>query len=249
MITINLRVLFVFLWGTFLIILMGCQSKNNEIPYNEPAATNPNNNIPTSINYLALGDSYTIGEGVEANESWPIQLSNILFTEKNVTVSTDIIAQTGITTNELLVYLDNNTLTKKYDLVTIQIGVNNQVRGDSRAFFEAELILLLNYIKSQVHLQNAEIVVVSLPDWGATPFGSNYDRSKITQEINAYNNTISVLCGRFNLDFIDITPISRSHPNDPSFVTYDGLHPSALMYTQWVEKILPRVIQLLNLRD
>lgn len=165
MITINLRVLVVFLWGIFFIILMGCQSKNNEIPYNEPAATNPNNNIPTSINYLALGDSYTIGEGVEANESWPIQLSNILFAEKNVTVSTDIIAQTGITTNELLVYLDNNTLTKKYDLVTIQIGVNNQVRGDSRAFFEAELILLLNYIKSQVLLQNAEIVVVSLPDW------------------------------------------------------------------------------------
>lgn len=195
------------------------------------------------IDYLALGDSYTIGQGVVANERWPIQLGNVL-TKRNYKIETmDIIAQTGWTTTNLLYALDNTDL-RDYNLVSLLIGVNNQYQGQSFSSFKKEFNLLLE--KSINIAGDAKrVFVVSIPDYGVTSFG-RANANSIGREIDKYNNYMSDQCFDYNIPFIDITEISRTLADTQGALAPDGLHPSGDQYTEWVNKILPVAIEVLH---
>ncbi|MEQ6118829.1 SGNH/GDSL hydrolase family protein [Reichenbachiella sp. MALMAid0571] len=195
------------------------------------------------INYLALGDSYTIGQGVNAKLRWPNQLGTAL-KERNYKVETiDIIAQTGWTTSNLLYALDN-TETGDYNLVSLLIGVNNQYQGRSFATFKTEFDLLLD--KSiGIAGDTKRVFVVSIPDYGVTSFGGA-NSSRIGQEIDMYNDYMADQCDYRKIPFINITEVSRALGDSKDALAPDGLHPSGSQYAAWVNDILPVVVEVLN---
>jgi len=197
------------------------------------------------IKYLALGDSYTIGSGVEIIESWPYQLSKLISQNKSTEVYSKVIAQNGITTNELSLLVDNTIIDEEFNLISIQIGVNDQFKGESPSQFEEKFAELISKIKALDSLKSALIFVVSIPDWGSTPFGISFDQNKISNEIDLFNGTLSRLCNTYNIKFINITDISRISPTDYTLVTNDNLHPSGKMYGLWVERIMPAIESLI----
>jgi len=191
--------------------------------------------------YLALGDSYTIGEAVGDSERWPAQLVARLH-ERGVALDAPrIIAITGWTTDELSAAMDDTTFAPPYALVTLMIGVNNQYRGrdvhEYREQFDALLV-------RAIHLAGDDptrVIVLSTPDWGATPFGhaSGRDTAKITAQIDAFNATAHAATSARGASWVDVTPVSREVAHDPSLAAHDGLHPSAAMYARWVALVLP----------
>lgn len=195
------------------------------------------------VKYLALGDSYTIGQGVEAQYRWPIQLKSAL--EKlnyNVEV-VDIIAQTGWTTNNLLKAIENRKA-EDYNLVSLLIGVNNQFQNQSFNTFKIEFELLLDKsieIAGDAH----NVFVVSIPDYGVTSFGIS-NSIAIGQEIDKYNEYISDQCSEKKISFIDITRISRELADSDGALAADGLHPSGSQYLEWANKILPDVKEIID---
>ena len=189
-----------------------------------------------NFSYLALGDSYTIGESVKESERWPVQLSNSLKNKLNKPI---IIAKSGWTTDQLIDTLNKIKFNKKFDFVSLLIGVNNQYRGRSIEKFKQDFILLLNKSIGYVNDNNERVIVVSIPDWGVTPFAKDRNRSIITNEINAFNKVIHDECKKNNITFFNITEISRKALNDNSLIAEDGLHPSKKMYKQWVKMIKP----------
>jgi len=216
---------------------ISCTSQEKETPKTTDI-------IPsTSINYLALGDSYTIGQGVEVEQRWPEQLSDSL-TNKGYKISiTDIIATTGWTTRDLLNAIDNTEL-KEYNLVSLLIGVNNQYQNQAFNLFQSEFDELIN--KSvQIAGDKQRVFVVSIPDYGVTPFGSA-NSEKIGLELDKYNAYMSDKCEALDIPFINITPISRMLGDTPGSLASDNLHPSGSQYTEWVKEILPVVIKILN---
>lgn len=196
-----------------------------------------------TLSFLALGDSYSVGEGLEGEQNWPERLFDSI--KKNED-SFKIIAETGFSTNELIQAIDNAGLEKRYSLISIQIGVNDQFRGNSIALFKQDFQKLVQRIKENELTKQASVFVVSIPDWGATPFGSSWDRIRVTSEIDAFNRIIKGVCYTNNILYIDITQLSRIDPNNWIFVTEDGLHPSSLMYGLWLNKITPLVKELLK---
>ena len=189
--------------------------------------------------YLALGDSYTIGERVLVSERWPNQLVEALKGSQIEVDSAKIIAKTGWTTAELNdgIKAKNNKI--QYDLVSLLIGVNNQYRGQSIERFEQELIQLIDKAIRFSKQGHKNVFLVSIPDWGVTPFAKNNDRDgvQIGKEIEAYNAIVAKQAQEFDVPFIDITPISKRAKNDPSLLAEDQLHPSGKMYTLWVDQI------------
>ncbi|MDG2372077.1 MAG: SGNH/GDSL hydrolase family protein [Flavobacteriaceae bacterium] len=193
---------------------------------------------PNKIRYLALGDSYTIGEGLEVKNRWPNQLANRLEKSFNYSVNLKIIAKTGYTSRELLDEIDKKSLTNNYDYVSILIGVNNQYRGLDIVEFEEELNILLDKSISFANGKRDKVFVLSIPDWGVTPFGENRDRAMISKEIDEYNSVVSKVSANKGLKYYDITDISRKVEVIEGLVASDGLHPSALMYSMWVDKVI-----------
>lgn len=194
--------------------------------------------------YLALGDSYTIGEAVEQHESFPYQLVEDLNKEKNRFNSPpQVIAKTGWTTDELSDALDQSELQIPYDLITLLIGVNNQYRGRDAENFRQEFKSLLNRAIYIANDHKYKIFVLSIPDWSVTPFGidSERDVKQIAQEIDLFNEIIKTECAIENISFTDITPISRNAATDSTLNASDGLHPSGTMYAQWVELLAPTI--------
>lgn len=196
-----------------------------------------------ALSFLALGDSYSVGEGLEGEQNWPERLFDSI--KKNED-TIKIIAETGFSTNELIQAIDNVVLEKRYNLISIQIGVNDQFRGNSTELFKQDFQKLVQRIKENEFTKWASVFVLSIPDWGATPFGSSWDRIRVTNEIDAFNRIIKGVCNTNNILYIDITQLSRSDPNNWIFVTGDGLHPSSLMYGLWLDKITPLVKGLLK---
>lgn len=193
--------------------------------------------IENPISYLALGDSYTIGESVNYLYSYPIQLKNKLNFEKQIIDKVTIVAKTGWTTDELLDSLNLLGIKEKYDLVSLLIGVNNQYRGyDTSNYsndFEKLLIKAISYAKNKKN-----VFVLSIPDYGVTSFiSSEEDKKKIYDEINSYNSINKTISKKYNVMYFDITEISRLAEFDTSLVAFDNLHPSRKMYNLWVEKI------------
>ena len=189
--------------------------------------------------YLALGDSYTIGESVAESERFPVQLARELGLSDPA-----IIAKTGWTTDELGQALNAVRLAGPFDLVTLLIGVNNQYRGRDAEQYRGEFAELLQRAIGFAGGDAKKVVVVSIPDWGVTPFAEGRDRARIATEIDRYNAINREEAGRAGARYVDITPISRG--SDPALVAGDGLHPSGKQYTEWVKLILPEARAVLR---
>lgn len=195
------------------------------------------------IQYLALGDSYTIGEQVLLQESFPYQLVQ-LARRKGLAVSApEIIARTGWTTDELLQAISTHIFSPVYDWVSLLIGVNNQYRGWTTEHYEKEFTLLLKQAISFAGGDASRVVVLSIPDWGVTPFAEGRNRELIRTEIDNFNTINQQLALKQAVGYINITPGTREASNDPGLLASDGLHPSAREYRRWAEAVLAYLSQ------
>lgn len=206
---------------------------------------NTTNLSKQTIRYLALGDSYTIGESVAESERWPNQLAAMLLAEKNMQTDVDIIARTGWTTSELWQGIQANPPQGTYDLVSLLIGVNNQYRGYSVDEYREEFRFLLNKSIEYAGGDANRVIVFSIPDWGVTPFAADRHVDVISKEIGIFNTVNREEIESAGAHYVDITPISRQALDDLSLIASDGLHPSGKMYTLWAEEALPVAIESL----
>lgn len=200
------------------------------------------------MRFLALGDSYTIGESVEEHQRWPVQLVRLLEAEGIHTAELLIVAQTGWTTDELDAGIDAANPQGVYDLVSLLIGVNNQYRGLSQTRYRQEFRALLERAIQFAGGETAAVVVLSIPDWSVVPFAEGRDRSQISAEINQFNNinqSETVACG---CHYVNVTPNSRAAASDPRLIAEDGLHPSGDMYAQWAHLVSPVAVSILRQR-
>lgn len=191
---------------------------------------------PPPLRYLALGDSYTIGEAVAAEARWPAVLVERLRHDGVVIDDPQIVAVTGWTTDELAHGMDHAPLTPPYDLVSLQIGVNNQYRGRSLENYRDEFAELLARAMALAGHRPERVVVVSIPDWGVTRFAREQGRDPavIAAALDDFNASAQEQADRASAHFVDITAISRQHPD---LLADDGLHPSAAQYRLWVGAI------------
>ena len=201
----------------------------------------PIGGAPDRLRFLALGDSYTIGEAVPPEARWPVLLADALRARGFPFAAPTIIAQTGWTTDELSAAIDRADPQGPYDLVTLLIGVNNQYRGGSVEEYRTEFRALLHRAIGFAGGTAGRVVVVSIPDWSVTPFAADdlRSRAQIGAEIGAFNAVASEEAQRASVPFVDITPYSRTAEAAPSLVAGDGLHPSGAMYAGWAERVLP----------
>jgi acyl-CoA thioesterase-1 len=242
--TLKICVLFLSL------LFIDCQSDNSEIksfaPPESPKTTQltlATNSKP--IKYLALGDSYTIGQSVCETCRFPEQLKAKLYnlnTQNNI--SLDIIAKTGWTTSDLISAINSQNPSNDYDLITLLIGVNNQYQGNSFSKYEKEFPDLINKAISFAKGDKTNFIVVSIPDYAYTPFGIGNDR--ISKEIDQYNSYAQNYCIQNGILFLNITDITRQGLSNPSLVASDNLHPSEKAYTLFVERILPKAVDVLQ---
>jgi lysophospholipase L1-like esterase len=213
------------------------------------AATSPaknSNPIQTtmttdSLSYLALGDSYTIGESVSQNQSFPYQLRAALDSASIAVKQPLIIATTGWTTDNLINAIANSGIIgKKYDFVTLLIGVNDQYQGLSQGNYQVKFAQVLNTAINFAGGDTSHVFVLSIPDYGVTPFAGGNDSTIGPQidQFNAINKAASLKAG---VHYIDITDISRQAASDPALIAPDGLHPSAKMYGLWIQRLEPIV--------
>ena len=191
--------------------------------------------------YLALGDSYTIGEKVSPTDNFPNLVYSLL---KNDSVNFQpprIIAKTGWTTDELETGIVNanheEPLRSDYDFVSLMIGVNNQYRGRSVENYKTEFEELLKKAIAFAGGKNERVIVLSIPDWGVTPFAEGRDRAKIAREIDAYNAANKFISEQYHVQYTDITAWTREAATDPSLLAADSLHPSGKEYKRWAERI------------
>lgn len=190
--------------------------------------------------FLALGDSYTIGESVEQNDRWPNQLARALRSKGVAIDDPRIIATTGWRTDDLKKAITAADLNMQYSLVSLLIGVNNQYQGRSAESYAPEFEELLNMAISLAGGERSRVFVVSIPDYGFTPFGKAKQET-ITRQIDEFNSINRDITSRYGITYVDITPISRRGIADAKLIAGDGLHPSAVMYKEWVEEILKSV--------
>ena len=196
--------------------------------------------------FLSLGDSYTIGESVEEKDRWSVQLVAMLREQGADVAPPDIIARTGWTTAELAEAIQKSGNANTYDLVSLLIGVNNQYRGQPLDRYRAELRELLQTAIRFAGGRPGRVIVLSIPDWGVTPFARDRDPAKIATEIDAFNAACREETEKAGVRFFDITPLTRQAQNDPAQVTSDGLHYSGRQHRRWAETVLPEVMQLLE---
>ncbi|WP_207513004.1 SGNH/GDSL hydrolase family protein [Longitalea luteola] len=192
--------------------------------------------------YLALGDSYTIGEGVPVYENFPYQTVQLLRNAGYAVAAAEIVAKTGWTTDELQAGINNSRLLPVYDIVSLLIGVNNQYRGRRIDEYEQQFETLLQQALRLAGDQTERVFVLSIPDWGITPFASGRDGAAITREIDAFNAVNKQMAGKYAVNYIDITPGTRLAANDPSLLAADQLHPSGKEYTLWAGKLAGMIL-------
>lgn len=197
------------------------------------------------IHYLALGDSYTIGEGVDKSECWPSQLA-VALGARGYFVDVSTIARTGWTTSELAEAIRSANLQGDFRLVSLLIGVNNQYRGLDLEEYRVEFVGLLGQAIQFAGGNPKRVVVLSIPDWSATPFAEGRDRANISVEIDAFNSVNREESARAGVCYVDVAPASRQAANDASLIASDGLHPSGKMYARWVELAYPIVLNILG---
>lgn len=220
-----------------ILVFASCNSDSDV--YELPTIYDPEINEPIVYrSYLALGDSYTIGESVDEKERWPVQLVEQLETKNQFFKQPSILAKTGWTTGNLNEAIISENITETFDIVTLLIGVNNQFQGRSITEFQEQFRELLIKAISFANNKPENVIVVSIPDWGVSPFASSWDRAKISSEIDAFNAIKKEETHEQNAIFVDITPISRLALNNSEFIASDNLHFSGEMYGLWVEEII-----------
>ncbi len=196
--------------------------------------------------YLALGDSYTIGEQVPVKENFPHQAVQLLRKQNIEVADPMIIATTGWTTDELAASIREHNIKETFSFVSLLIGVNNQYRGRSVESYKEEYTQLLNTAIAFANNKPEDVFVLSIPDWGATPFADGRDKEKIAYEIDAYNAACKQITLAHRCHFIDITPSTRENGHKTEYVAGDGLHPSAKEYTIWSEMLADEVRKTLK---
>lgn len=223
------------------ILLLSCSS--DETASEIPAA--PITPLTGSIKYLALGDSYTVGQSVCETCGFPEQLkSSLKAIYPQTSFSLKIIATTGWTTTNLISAINTQNPDPAYDIVTLLIGVNNQYQGKSFSIYEKEFPELVNKAIVLAKGNKKRVVVISIPDYAYTRFGKvqmEGEGERISSEINQYNSFAENYCKLNNIVFVSITDISRQGLDNPDLVATDGLHPSAKAYTLYAERILPKI--------
>ncbi len=215
------------------------EENNDNGSDNEEDSNQDTSNNPKQIKILSLGDSYTIGQSVCEKCRFPEQLKDSLIKkfETDTTFSLKVIAKTGWTTTSLINAIENENISKDFDLVTLLIGVNNQYQSVNFSIYEKEFPALLNSSINAANNDKSKVIVVSIPDYAFTPFGGG--NTKISDEIDTYNLFAKNYSSQLGVTFINITDITRQGLSNPALVASDGLHPSSLAYTKFVERILP----------
>ncbi|WP_309640927.1 SGNH/GDSL hydrolase family protein [Flavobacterium sp.] len=222
-----------------LLLFCNC-SQEQTLPY-----YNNLNSAPKQLKYLALGDSYTIGQNVCDTCRFPEQLkSGIHRTFPNDSFSLKIIATTGWTTTNLINAINTQNPTSDYDLVTLLIGVNNQYQHKPFALYEQEFPQLVDKAVALAKGDKTNVIVVSIPDYAFTPYG--HGAESISSEIAQYNTFAQEYCNRNQIEFVDITDITQQGLMHPELVASDGLHPSGLAYAKFVERIFPKARVILT---
>ncbi len=199
---------------------------------------------PAAKTYLALGDSYTIGQSVSEAERFPNQTVQILRSQNIKINDPKIIATTGWTTKNLLDAINAVTLPTNYDVVSLLIGVNNQYQGRSLDEYKSEFTLLLNRAIDYAGNKPLHVFVLSIPDYSVTPFASGSNKTKIATEIDQLNAANKTIASQLGVNYLDITPISREP--DPSLIANDGLHPSGKQYKRWADLLAPMIKAILQ---
>ncbi len=196
---------------------------------------------PLTTRYLALGDSYTIGEGVPEPGRWPMQLAAALREEGIDVADPRIVATTGWTTDELDAAIDAAGPLGEYGLVSLLIGVNNQYRGRPADEYREQFVALLRRAIGFAGGRTDRVLVLSIPDWGVTRFGreSGRDTARISRELDEYNAAARDVCAAQGVAFVDIAPVSRERGAEAAMLADDGLHPSATLYAEWTRLALP----------
>jgi lysophospholipase L1-like esterase len=198
------------------------------------------------VRILALGDSYTIGEGVAAEERWSAQWAALLEGRGVQVAELHVIARTGWTSADLTAALEREEPAGPFDLVSLLIGVNNQYRGRDLEEYRAEFRELLGRAIAYAGGDARRVVVLSIPDWGVTPYAEGRDRAKVAAEIDRFNEVNREEAEAAGAQYVDVTPLSRSAAHDPSLLAADGLHPSGKMYALWAELALPAALDALR---
>lgn len=198
-------------------------------------------NRPCRFTFLALGDSYTAGEGVPRQEGWPFQLVRLLRGRDIPLEDPMVMARTGWTTGELLEALRDLAPALPFSLVTLLIGVNNQYRGLPLDDYRRDFRRLLEKAMGWTEEGGGRLLVLSIPDWGASPFGRGRDRERIAREVDAFNEVNRREAEAAGAAYADVTGVSRAVGDNPTFFAEDGLHPSGAQYRLWVEALLPQV--------
>lgn len=240
------------------IFLLSCNSEDTAPkiavtppqPSLPPVTQVPTTPISGSIKYLALGDSYTIGQSVCETCRFPEQLKASL---KKIYSQTDfslkVIARTGWTTSNLISAINNENPDPNYDLVTLLIGVNNQYQGIDFSLYQKEFPVLLNKAIALAKGDKKNVIVLSIPDYAYTPFASTYsagNRMKISTELDQYNTFAENTCISNGVSFISITDITRQGLSNRTLVASDGLHPSETAYKMFTDRIIPKVKMILQ---
>ncbi len=239
----------VVLFFVLLLSLLACKKPEASTPippvvidtnYIPGTTTGTDSIIPKT--YLALGDSYTIGQSVAVSERFPVQTVAMLNNVGLRFSQPEIIAQTGWTTGNLLATLDNTPPLKiQYDIVTLLIGVNNQYQGRNLEEYKQQFTTLLERATQYAGNIKAHVFVLSIPDYSVTPFVSTNNKERVAREIDSFNLANKIISEQYQVNYIDITGDSRLAANNPALIATDGLHPSGLQYQLWVNRLAPAI--------
>lgn len=196
--------------------------------------------------YLALGDSYTIGEALPLLQSFPYQAVQLLRRGGYDFSAPEIIAKTGWTTEELQAAMAGYAFSSKYDLLTLLIGVNNQYRRQPIILYKQQFEALLNKGLELAGGKKDHLFILSIPDYSLTPYSIKKDRVAISKEIDEYNKLKMAICLQYKVPFLDITEAFKAAANKEALIAEDGLHPSAEEYSRWAKKLADAVAKLLK---
>ncbi|MBC7418568.1 MAG: SGNH/GDSL hydrolase family protein [Pedobacter sp.] len=202
-------------------------------------------NTDKGITYLALGDSYTIGESVLAEDSYPYQITKLLNDANTAVENPEIIAVTGWTTKDLLAAIATEKPSNNYNFVTLLIGVNNQYSREDISIYQQDFTTLLTKAISFASGDKSRVFIISIPDWGVTPFAKDDVRSslQIGKEIDRYNAFAKKITSAAGVSFTNITPASRNAATDATLLASDGLHPSGKMYAEWADIVTSKILE------